>query len=84
MRETGGDVIYDWAGGLIWAALPPSPDAHAALLLAGTYDPARLEKWRVHGFSADSAMARFWYEKAEELGSREASGRTKLLADKPD
>ena len=32
MRETGGDVIYDWAGGLIWAALPPSPDAHAALL----------------------------------------------------
>ena len=31
-RETGGDVIYDWAGGLIWAALPPSPDAHAALL----------------------------------------------------
>ena len=22
-RETGGDVIYDWGGGLIWAALPP-------------------------------------------------------------
>jgi glycolate oxidase FAD binding subunit len=31
-RETGGDVIYDWAGGLIWAALPPAPDGHAALL----------------------------------------------------
>jgi glycolate dehydrogenase FAD-binding subunit len=31
-RDTGGDVIYDWGGGLIWAALPPSPDAHAALL----------------------------------------------------
>ncbi|MBN9595063.1 MAG: FAD-binding protein [Afipia sp.] len=31
-RETGGDVIYDWSGGLIWAALPPAPDAHAALL----------------------------------------------------
>ncbi|MCK1366342.1 FAD-binding protein [Bradyrhizobium sp. 62] len=28
-RETGGDVIYDWGGGLIWAALPPKPDAHA-------------------------------------------------------
>jgi len=27
-RETGGDVIYDWGGGLIWAALPPKPDAH--------------------------------------------------------
>ncbi|MBN9584534.1 MAG: 2-hydroxy-acid oxidase [Afipia sp. 62-7] len=31
-RDTGGDVFYDWGGGLIWAALPPSPDAHAALL----------------------------------------------------
>ncbi|MGY4329722.1 glycolate oxidase FAD binding subunit [Bradyrhizobium sp. LB7.2] len=28
-RETGGDVIYDWGGGLIWAALPPKSDAHA-------------------------------------------------------
>ncbi len=31
-RDTGGDVIYDWGGGLIWAALPPAADAHAALL----------------------------------------------------
>jgi len=31
-RATGGDVIYDWGGGLIWAALPPKPDAQAALL----------------------------------------------------
>jgi glycolate oxidase FAD binding subunit len=31
-RDTGGDVIYDWGGGLIWAALPPRPDAQAALL----------------------------------------------------
>jgi len=29
-RETGGDVIYDWGGGLIWAAVPPRPDAQAA------------------------------------------------------
>ncbi len=28
-RETGGDLIYDWGGGLIWAAVPPKPDAHA-------------------------------------------------------
>jgi glycolate oxidase FAD binding subunit len=28
-RETGGDLIYDWGGGLIWAALPPKADAHA-------------------------------------------------------
>ena len=31
-RLSGGDVIYDWGGGLIWAALPPKGDAHAALV----------------------------------------------------
>jgi glycolate oxidase FAD binding subunit len=31
-RDTGGDVIYDWGGGLIWAALPPRADAQAALV----------------------------------------------------
>ena len=29
-QDTGGDVIYDWGGGLIWAALPPTPGAQAA------------------------------------------------------
>jgi glycolate dehydrogenase FAD-binding subunit len=33
-RETGGDVLYDWGGGLIWAALPPKPDAQAGLVRA--------------------------------------------------
>jgi glycolate oxidase FAD binding subunit len=31
-RDSGGDVIYDWGGGLIWAALPPRADAQAALV----------------------------------------------------
>ncbi|MBI3701861.1 MAG: FAD-binding protein [Afipia sp.] len=31
-RETGGELFYDWGGGLIWAALPPSPDAHGKML----------------------------------------------------
>jgi glycolate dehydrogenase FAD-binding subunit len=31
-RDCGGEVIYDWGGGLIWAALPPKPEAHAALV----------------------------------------------------
>jgi glycolate oxidase FAD binding subunit len=30
--DTGGDVIYDWGGGLIWAALPQKPDAQVALV----------------------------------------------------
>ncbi|KJC58276.1 2-hydroxy-acid oxidase [Bradyrhizobium sp. LTSPM299] len=31
-RDTGGDIVYDWGGGLIWAALPPKADAQAALV----------------------------------------------------
>ena len=31
-RDTGGTVIYDWGGGLIWAALPPDPRAHATMV----------------------------------------------------
>jgi glycolate oxidase FAD binding subunit len=30
--EAGGDVFYDWAGGLIWIALPPSQDAGALIV----------------------------------------------------
>src|SRR5262249_20185912 len=31
-RESGGEVIYDWGGGLIWAAVPPKADAQAGLV----------------------------------------------------
>ncbi|MDB5620955.1 FAD-binding protein [Tardiphaga sp.] len=31
-KASQGEVIYDWGGGLIWAALPPSADAQAAPL----------------------------------------------------
>ncbi len=34
VRETGGEVLYDWGGGLIWLAVPPSTEAHAAVLRA--------------------------------------------------
>jgi glycolate oxidase FAD binding subunit len=33
-RETGGDMIFDWGGGLIWAALPPKGDAHEPVVRA--------------------------------------------------
>ena len=31
-RDSGGEVIYDWGGGLIWAALPPKADGMATLV----------------------------------------------------
>jgi glycolate oxidase FAD binding subunit len=33
-EKAGGEMIYDWAGGLVWAALPRSDDAHAGLIQA--------------------------------------------------
>ena len=55
-------------------------DARAAMTLAGTYDPAILQKLGVHGFVPDVAMARVWYEKAKKFGSAEAPQRLELLA----
>jgi len=31
-RDSGGEVMYDWGGGLIWAALPPKADGMATLV----------------------------------------------------
>ena len=55
-------------------------NARAAFALAGTYDPIVLEKRAVHGFVADVAMARNWYEKAREFGSADAPQRLEMLA----
>jgi len=55
-------------------------NARAAFALAGTYDPIVLEKRAVHGFVADVAMARKWYEKAREFGSADAPQRLEMLA----
>ena len=33
-QEAGAELLYDWAGGLIWAALPAANDAHAPLVRA--------------------------------------------------
>ncbi len=34
VAEANAEVLYDWAGGLIWAALPPADDASAPLVRA--------------------------------------------------
>lgn len=30
--RAGAEILYDWAGGLVWAALPAADDAHASLV----------------------------------------------------
>jgi glycolate oxidase FAD binding subunit len=32
VETAGAEIIYDWAGGLVWAALPPSDDAGVAVV----------------------------------------------------
>lgn len=53
--------------------------AEGALALAGTYDPAELSRLRVAGVQPDLALARRWYEKARELGAKEADERLRQL-----
>ncbi|MCC6946442.1 MAG: hypothetical protein IT539_01615 [Bradyrhizobiaceae bacterium] len=55
-------------------------DSRAALALAASYDPNELKKLGVYGSNSDVAVARDWYEKARQFGSREAPRRLELLA----
>jgi hypothetical protein len=57
-------------------------DAHAAMTLAETYDPAILKKLSVHGVMPDVTIARSWYEKAKKSGATEAIQRLEVLASK--
>ena len=81
----GNDLIASGdlaAARLVLRRAANAGDAHAAMTLAGTYDPAVLEKLGVHGFVPDVAMARVWYEKAKKFGSAAAPERLELLANK--
>jgi len=55
-------------------------DARAALALGATYDPIMLATLRAHSVTADVALARDWYKRASDFGSKEAQQRLNLLA----
>jgi hypothetical protein len=55
-------------------------DAQAALALGGTFDPMVLKSLGAIGVAADPVQARGWYQKAAELGSRDAPQRLDQLA----
>jgi hypothetical protein len=75
-----GDIA---AGRLVLRRPANDGDAQAAIAMAGTYDPAVLEKLGVHGVVADIAIARAWYEKARRFGATDATHRLDVLASKP-
>jgi hypothetical protein len=72
-----GDVA---SARIVFRRAAEAGDAQAALALGGTFDPLVLRSLGVIGFAADAAQARNWYQKAVELGSREAPQRIDQLA----
>jgi hypothetical protein len=53
--------------------------ARGAMALAETYDPVELDRLGVRGLKADLQTARKWYERARQLGAREAEQRLERL-----
>jgi TPR repeat protein len=52
------------------------------MALGATYDPTVLAKLGVAGLGADVEKARTWYQRAESLGSTEATRRLAILANR--
>jgi hypothetical protein len=71
-----GDIL---SARLLLKRAASAGNAQAALKLGMTFDPVFLSERGVVGFAPDVEQARVWYERAEELGSTEASGRLERL-----
>ena len=74
-----GDVVTTR---IVFQRAAEAGDANAAMALGATYDPTVLAKLGVAGLGADVEKARTWYQKAESLGSTEATRRLAILANR--
>jgi TPR repeat protein len=74
-----GDVV---TARIVFLRAAEAGDPNAAVALGATYDPTVLARLGVVGMAADVEKARSWYQKAESLGSPEASRRLKILANR--
>jgi TPR repeat protein len=72
-----GDVA---AARLAFRRAADGGDAQVAVALGGTFDPLVLRSLGAIGVAADPDQARNWYQKAAELGSRDAPQRLNQLA----
>jgi hypothetical protein len=74
-----GDLV---AARTVFQRAAEAGDAYAAMALGATFDPNVLAKLGVLGMGANVEKARSWYQRAETLGSQEATQRLSVLADK--
>jgi hypothetical protein len=74
-----GDVV---TARIVFQRAAEADDADAAVVLGATYDPIVLAMLGVTGLGADVDKARTWYQKAESLGSVEATRRLAILANR--
>jgi hypothetical protein len=74
----GGNIS---AARVVFRRLADAGIADAALALAETYDPFYLGQHNVIGLSGDRATAKELYERARELGSKEAGSMLARLSD---
>jgi hypothetical protein len=74
-----GDVV---TARVVFQRAAEAGDADAALALGATYDPIVLANLGVAGLGANVEKARIWYQKAESLGSVEATRRLAILANR--
>ena len=70
-----GDVV---TARIVFLRAAEAGDPNAAVALGATYDPTVLARLGVVGMAADVEKARSWYQKAESLGSPEASRRLRF------
>jgi TPR repeat protein len=74
---SAGDVA---AARTVFQRASDAGDVAAFVALAATYDPTALKQLGVVGKHADVEKARSLYQRAERLGSAEATRRLQMLA----
>jgi TPR repeat protein len=72
-----GDLV---AARIVFQRAAEGGDVAGAVALAATYDPTVLTSLGVVGIEGDVEKARGWYQKAESMGSAEATRRLRILA----
>jgi hypothetical protein len=65
---------------LLLQRVAETKNAQAAFQLASTYDPAALKRFSNNSVAADPALAQYWYERARDWGSPDASSPLEALA----